>query len=779
MIKNSVPTDIIVFPVRNEIMFPGTQVSFHAARSRSLNAIREAYDKKQLILVVGQAKSLEVLNQDPKEEEIYKIGTVCQILKIDEDGPNRLLVHLQGLYRYEVINFQVDSALNILKAQGVEKTDHYRDPETQRKQLLTILQETIRAHSAVFQNPEVIKKLTDAFDQVLMNDLLFTNVVAASFVNNPEEKQLLLSMNYVEERAEKLIEIIKRETEANKIKKNLMLKTKEELDKNNKNFFLREQLKQIKKELGEEDSDNSINEDYDKRIKMAKMPSDTKKIAEDESKRLSQLHPTSSEYHVVKNYLEWLLSMPWAKNTKDQLDISVAKSVLSQDHYGMDSIKKRILEFLAVAKLKNTLKGSIICLVGPPGVGKTSLGRSIAKAVNRKFARISLGGVRDESEIRGHRRTYVGAMPGKLIQTMKKIGVNNPVILLDEIDKLARSNQGDPGAALLEVLDPEQNVAFQDHYLDTPFDLSNTLFIATANSLEDIPAPLRDRMEIIMLGSYTLNEKRHIAINHLIPKQLQDHALTSSQVEFSEEVAELVISGYTKEAGVRELQRKIAALCRSAAQEIIENNNKIKITPEKVEEYLGSVIFKHEEKLTEDEVAVATGLAWTPFGGDVLFIEANKSEGSGKITLTGSLGEVMKESAQIAVSYLRSNKDKYKLSTNFDTLDLHIHLPSGAVPKDGPSAGITLATTILSLLTDKKISKNIAMTGELSLRGRVMPVGGIKEKLVAAYKAGILEILLPKENESNLKELPEEVRKGLKIHLVDNIDQVFNRVLNN
>jgi ATP-dependent Lon protease len=509
------------------------------------------------------------------------------------------------------------------------------------------------------------------------------------------------------------------------------------------------------------------------------MPADSKKIAEDESKRLAQLHPTSSEYHVVKNYLEWLLAMPWSKSTKDQLDIPLAKTVLSEDHYGMDTIKKRILEFLAVAKLKNTLKGSIICLVGPPGVGKTSLGRSIAKAVNRKFARISLGGVRDESEIRGHRRTYVGAMPGKLIQTMKRIGVNNPVILLDEIDKLARSNQGDPGAALLEVLDPEQNVAFQDHYLDTPFDLSNTLFIATANSLEDIPAPLRDRMEIIMLGSYTLSEKKYIALNHLVPKQLQDHALTPTQVKFSEEAVELVISGYTKEAGVRELQRKIAALCRASAQEIIENNAAtIKLTLDKVEEYLGTVIFKHEEKLSEDEVAVATGLAWTPFGGDVLFIEANKSEGSGKIILTGSLGNVMKESAQIAVSYLRSNKDKYKITTNFDTLDLHIHLPSGAVPKDGPSAGITLATTILSLLTDKKISKNIAMTGELSLRGRVMPVGGIKEKLVAAYKAGIQEVLLPRENESDLKELPEEVRKGLKIHLVDNIDQVFTKVLN-
>jgi ATP-dependent Lon protease len=551
------------------------------------------------------------------------------------------------------------------------------------------------------------------------------------------------------------------------------------IGKTQREMYLREQLKVIQKELGEDDDGTEMGE-LKKKIKKAKMPKEAKKVADKELNRLTQMHPSSAEYTVARTYLDWLIDIPWSKTTKDNLKIQSVHKKLDADHYNLEKVKKRILEYLAVRKLKKDMKGPILCFVGPPGVGKTSLGKSIAGAMGRKFIRMSLGGIRDEAEIRGHRRTYIGALPGRIIQGLKKADSNNPVFMLDEIDKLGSDFRGDPSSALLEVLDPEQNFSFSDHYLEVTFDLSKVMFIATANMMEPIPPALKDRMEIIEIPSYVEEDKVHIANNFLIPKQIAEHGLTKKMISFKNDAIKLMVNSHTREAGVRNLERQIASVCRGVAKDVamaddINTVKKTNVTAKTLEDYLGPKKFFSETAERIRETGIAVGLAWTYVGGDILFIEASKMVGKGKLTLTGQLGDVMKESAQAALSYIRSKADEFKIQDGFhENSDIHIHIPAGAVPKDGPSAGITLFTALLSLLSDRRVRDDIAMTGEISLRGHVLPVGGIKEKVLAANRAGIKNILLPKKNEKDLVEIPDQIRQEMKFHFLQEMSDVLN-----
>lgn len=775
------PQIIPVVPLRNEVIFPGTESPTSIARLRSINAMAEAQKngENQYVIIITQKDDTPEL-ADPAVDQLYKVGTLCKIVKVLGGGAvMRYQALFLGLARFRVDNLMVMNEENaeesFLACEGevlAERMDGFTED-----QILLLVKDLNKAISdyTAFSQVDNLSLLKAAF-QKEMAPIFLTNLLASVLPLSLNDKQRLLEMNQVGERLKLLLKNILEDVNAKKAQAAIHKRTMDQLNKSQKEMFLKEQMRAIKQELGEDN--DSVRLEYVKRIKQAKMPQDVNKAAQEELNRLEQLHPSSSEYNVVRNYLEWLIAMPWSKSTKDKIELDQAKNILDEDHFGLEKPKNRILEYLAVAKVKNSLKGPIICLAGPPGVGKTSLGKSIARSLGRKFARIALGGVRDEAEIRGHRRTYVGAMPGKLIQTFKRVEVNNPVILLDEIDKMGKGIQGDPAAAMLEVLDPEQNHTFTDHYLDVPMDLSQTLFICTANVLEDIPAPLRDRMEVIYVSGYTTNEKFHIAQEHLVKKQISENGISGEQLKITDEALNFLIHNYTRESGVRELQRKIAAVVRGAIREMVETKvESITITPEKVTAYLGPKIYAYDQVKEEEDPGVATGLAWTSVGGDILTIEANKMAGSGRIILTGSLGDIMKESAQIALSYIRTHAEKLGIKENFDKIDLHIHLPAGAIPKDGPSAGITLLTTMVSLLINKPIKPHLAMTGELSLKGKVLPVGGIKEKLIAAHRSGITEILLPVENEDKLQELPEEVKQGLNIKLVANASDVLKNSL--
>lgn len=775
------PLILPVVPLRNEVIFPGTENPTSIARLRSVNAMAEAQKngENQYVVIITQKDDTPELT-DPATEQLYKTGTLCRIVKVLGGGAvMRYQALFLGIARFRVDNLMVMHSENIeesfLACEGevlAERTDGFT--EEQIALLVKDLNKAVGDYTS-FSQVDNLSLLKAAF-QKDMAPISLTNLLSSVLPLSLNDKQKLLETNQVGERLQILLKRILEDVNAKKAQAAIHKRTMDQLNKSQKEMFLKEQMRAIKQELGEDN--DSVKNEYEQRIKQAKMPQDVLKVANDELGRLEQLHPSSSEYNVVRNYLEWLLSMPWNKSTKDKIDMEQAKAVLDEDHFGLKKPKNRILEYLAVAKVKNSLKGPIICLAGPPGVGKTSLGKSIARSLGRKFARISLGGVRDEAEIRGHRRTYVGAMPGKIIQTLKRVEVNNPVILLDEIDKMGKGMQGDPGAAMLEVLDPEQNHTFTDHYLDVPMDLSQVLFICTANVLDDIPAPLRDRMEIIYVSGYTTSEKFHIAQEHLVKKQIQENGLTEEKLQFSPEALNSIIHNYTRESGVRELQRKISAVVRGSIKEMVETKIKnIVITPDKVVQYLGPKIYSYDQVEEAQDPGVATGLAWTSVGGDILTIEANKMEGTGRIILTGSLGDVMKESAQIALSYIRTHADKLGIKEQFNKIDIHIHLPAGAIPKDGPSAGVTLLTTIVSLLTDKPVKSHLAMTGELSLKGKVLPVGGIKEKIIAAHRSGIKYILLPKENEDKLQDLPQEVREGLNIKLVSTAQEVLKEAL--
>ncbi|RTZ60665.1 MAG: endopeptidase La [Gammaproteobacteria bacterium] len=769
--KIELPEEILLntVPLRDLVVFPNTVMPLFIGRPFSVEAVRRAWEgNKLLFLPVQYDKEKEEIN----EKDISKFGTVAKILRVATVEDNRLKVLVQGLSRGEALNYFFDDAIT---AKVKVLKERIGELSLEDKALLQEIKELL--DNAVALGKKVLPDLLYLIKS-LEDPVKFTDLVASVLELKTEEALELLQTTDVKQRLKKIYEYLYREVNLLEIQQKIREQARKTMEKEQKEYFLRHQLKAIQEELGV--GKNPEVEEYKKKLEALKLPKEIKEQIEKEIERLERLHPDSAEAGVLRTWLDWVLSLPWNKKTRDIYDLERAKKILDEDHYDLEKIKERIIEYLAVRKLtKGKTKGPILLFVGPPGVGKTSLGRSIAKALGRKFARISLGGVRDEAEIRGHRRTYVGAMPGKIMQAIKRAGVKNPVLMLDEIDKMAVSFQGDPAAALLEVLDPEQNKNFVDHYINLPFDLSEVIFICTANRLDTIPLPLLDRMEVLRLSGYSEEEKLEIAKKHLIPKLIPQHGLKREEVLFTDEALLEIIRRYTHEAGVRNLQRQISAVLRKLAVKKLEGEKPpFKITPESVRKFLGTPRYVPSKK-EKPMVGVVTGLAWTELGGEIMFIEAIKMKGKGKLTLTGKLGEVMKESAQTALSYIRANAEKYGIDSKvFEEYDVHIHVPEAAIPKDGPSAGIALATALRSLFTDTPVRNDLAMTGEITLTGEVLPVGGIKEKILAAKRAGIYEVILPKENEKEVTEdLPEFVRDKMKFHFVENVEQVFDLAL--
>jgi ATP-dependent Lon protease len=779
----NVPANLPVLPIRNAVIFPGATMPLVVGRPRSLRAIEAASlsslsspstPRDGLILVVTQKV---ISASDPVPNDLYQVGVVSKIdSAVNTDTGTQQLV-ITGISRYRVEEYK-DFKLNstdtgYLYAVGESVADVLGNDPVRSQALFNSLKDIAGDLLDLLPGAgEALSRLVDRLD----DPTYLTNICAAYLNISTEQKQQLLEETSVDVRMERLLEIMQKEREVLNLQRDIHEKMSERLTKAQREALLREQLHTIREELGEEGSE--VSGDVSQKLKNAQLPDDVQKVASDELKRLEQLPSVSAEYHVIRTYLDWLADMPWKKATRDNLNLEEARKILDEDHYGLEQVKKRILQYLAVAKLKNDLHGPILCLIGPPGVGKTSLGQSIARALGRKFVRTSLGGVRDEAEIRGHRRTYIGAMPGRIIQQIKRIAVNNPLFMLDEIDKLGISFQGDPASAMLEVLDPEQNKSFVDHYLDVPFDLSNVFFIATANVADTIPPALLDRMEILELTGYTTIEKLHIARKHLLPKLLRDHGLRESDVSFPDDAILKIINSYTREAGVRELSREIASVLRGCAENLATGSSApIAIDLQRISETLGPEKFHPEVAERAMRPGVATGLAWTPQGGDILFIEAAMMPGTGKVTLTGSLGDVMKESAHLAVSFARSELFPSQTQVAFDKNDFHIHVPSGAIPKDGPSAGVTILSAICSLVTGRTIDPKLAMTGEITLRGAVLPVGGIKEKVLAAHRAGVAHVLIPARNSPDLRDVPEDVRSKLDIKLISTIEEALKEAL--
>lgn len=769
IISTPVSEVLPVMPLRNTVVFPHQVIPLAVGREKSLNLLSGLDEETKVIGLIAQQDGRI---EEPSYEDLYRFGTAAMILKKFKlpDGSEQLIV--QGLYRFKVSEFSKHDPYfeAVVQQQEDSLTSDEQDIEVDAlcNNIKNIFQKIVdhtpyltNEHRVMVLNTEDASKLAD----VIASQVNFTIA----------EKEQILEMLDVKERLTRVNYLLNKELQILELGNKIQDKVQGELNKTQRHYYLREQLKAIKKELGEYEDEGTEIEELREKLTKLKMPKYAKEVADKELNRLSKMSPMASEYTVTRTYLDWLLDMPWKKSTKDRLNVAEAENILNEDHYGLDKVKKRILEYLAVRQLKSDMKGPILCFVGPPGVGKTSLGRSIARALNRKFSRMSLGGVRDEAEIRGHRRTYVGALPGRIIQEIKKVGSNNPVIMLDELDKLGMDFRGDPSSALLEVLDPEQNFSFADHYLEVPFDLSKVMFIATANLIDPIPPALRDRMEIIELVSYTEEEKAKIAHKYLIPKQIENHGLTEKQIQFTNSATRTVINKYTREAGVRNLEREIASVIRGVAKEIVEKKVETKkITPRIVPKYLGAERYFYDISERVSRPGVATGLAWTPVGGEILFVEATKMEGKGTMSLTGKLGDVMKESAAAALSFLRSNKDKFKIESDFyKKYDIHIHIPAGAIPKDGPSAGITMFSALYSLFSNRPLKDNLAMTGEITLRGLVLPVGGIKEKILAAKRAGIKEIIMPMKNKKDLEEIPQHNRKDMEFHFVDEVEELF------
>ena len=766
----AIPSELSILPLRGVVIFPSAIVPLLISRGPSLRLVEEALAGDRMLGLMTQKNPEE---ETPQPEGLYSRGTAGRILKMLKypDASVRILV--QGLRRIDIVEYTQREPY--LKA----RVRHLQDTIRPSKDL-----EAIQAHmvNQFAKFVSMIPYLPDELQVVVMNIKdpgKVTDLIASNLNISLDEKQDLLSTLDVRLRLEKLSGILNREIELLELGHKIQSQVQSELNKNQKEFYLRQQLKAIQKELGEGDGKTAEVEELRRRVEEARMPPDALKAAEHELERLRLIPPESAEHSVVRTYLEWLVSVPWAVSTEDNLDLHHARQVLDEDHFDLEKIKDRILEYLAVRQLRKDPKGPILCFVGPPGVGKTSLGRSIARAMGRKFVRLSLGGIRDEAEIRGHRRTYIGALPGRIIQNIKNAGSNNPLFMLDEIDKLGMDFRGDPASALLEVLDPEQNNTFQDHYLDVPFDLSRVMFITTANVLDPIPAPLRDRMEVIELAGYIEEEKLEIARRHLIPKQLRENGLTAENLRFADDALVQIIRAYTREAGLRNLEREIGRVCRKVARAITEGRTEpVECTAENVREYLGPERFFAEVAERTEDPGVAVGLAWTPNGGDILFVESTRMAGKKGLTLTGHLGEVMKESAQAALSYVRSRAERLGIPPDFfENTDLHVHVPHGAIPKDGPSAGVTIATSLASLLTGRHVRPNVAMTGEITLRGKVEPVGGIKEKVLAAKRAGIDTVLLPRRNEKDLEDVPEPVRRGMRFVFVETMDELLEHAL--
>ncbi len=771
--SSTIPAILPVIPLRNEVLFPQQFLPITVAREKSLKLLSDSSKENNIVAILTQKKSS---TEEPNQKDLQVIGTAAKIMRTIDmpDGSKTILI--QGLYRAKLITFIQEAPYFKAIFESIKNED------------LTI-KDPVRVEALAANLRNIFKKVVD-----LSSDITYEQLVMVSNIKEPgmladmiiafsniqiDEKQDILNTFDISERLNKANILINKLLQTLELGEKIQSDIQNKIGKSQREMYLREQLKAIQKELGENSDGSDIGE-IKKKIKKAKMPKEAKKIAEKELDRLVQMHPSSAEYTVSRTYLDWLTDLPWSKTTKDNLNINSVQKKLDADHYNLEKVKKRILEYLAVRKLKKDMKGPIICFVGPPGVGKTSLGRSIAESMGRKFIRISLGGIRDEAEIRGHRRTYIGALPGRIIQGIKKAGSNNPVFMLDEIDKVGSDFRGDPSSALLEVLDPEQNFSFSDHYLEVSFDLSKVMFITTANMMDPIPHALRDRMEIIEISSYVEEDKIQIADKFLIPKQIKEHGLTKRLISFKNEAIKLMINSHTREAGVRNLERQIAGVCRGVAKDVAmaEDIKKVKkknITPKIVGEYLGPKKFFSETAERIRETGIVVGLAWTYAGGDILFIEASKMAGKGKLTLTGQLGDVMKESAQAALSYIRSKADVFKIENDFyEKYDIHIHIPAGAIPKDGPSAGITLFTALLSLLSNRKVKSDIAMTGEITLRGHVLPVGGIKEKVLAAHRAGIKTVFLPKKNKKDLIEIPDQIQKEMKFHFLEEMSDVLN-----
>jgi ATP-dependent Lon protease len=766
-----------LLPIRNAVLFPKVIVPFDIGRPKSLklvNAIKKT--DYPLLAVVAQRNSMI---DDPSWKDLFPIGVAARILKILEHSSGNYTLIIQGIVR-----IKIDSLIKLepFLVAKITELQEYIKKDIETEALVMSLKET--AKQVIQLMPEPAREAVGLIDGINDPNHL-ADLVAANIDLPVEEKITILEMLDVKERLRYVLKALGRQLEILKIRERINSQIKEEMGKNQRQYVLRQHLKAIREELGDEVDETSDLEGIEEQIKKLKLPEEAEKVARKQLRRLKTMQIGSAEYTVVRNYLDWILDLPWSKSTLDNLNIKEVKEVLEEDHYGLEKIKKRIIEYLAVRKIKEEKKGPILCFVGPPGVGKTSLGKSIARALGRKFVRISLGGVHDEAAIRGHRRTYVGALPGQIIQGMKKAGTNNPVFMMDEVDKIGRDFRGDPAAALLEVLDPEQNNAFSDHYLEIPFDLSRVMFITTANIPDPIPPALKDRMETLDLPGYTRREKIEIAFRHLIPKQLEEHGLNSDVLEFKREAIEKIIDVYTREAGVRNLEREIASVIRGIAVKVAEKGEinlkeieKWIIKPEDLKSFLGPPKFSSEIAERTENPGVAIGLAWTPVGGEIIFIEATKMPGKGNLTLTGQLGDVMKESAQAALSYVRSHSSKLNIKSNFlENQDIHIHVPSGAMPKDGPSAGIAMFVALVSLLTHTRARHEVAMTGEITLRGRVLQVGGIKEKVLAAHRAGIKKVILPQRNKSDLEEIPKEIRNEIELLLTSKMDEVIEWAL--
>jgi ATP-dependent Lon protease len=765
-----IPAELPILPLRGVVIFPSAIVPLLISRGSSLKLVEDCRKGNNLL---GLATQKNPDDENPTAHALYARGCAGRILKMLKypDGSVRILV--QGIKRIEIRDYvQYEPYFRARVA-------HLQDTFVPSKDL-----DALQAHmvSQFAKFVSMVPYLPDELQGVVMNIKdpgRVSDLIASNLNISVDEKQDLLNSLEVSTRLEKLSSILNREIELVELGNKIQTQVQSELNKNQKEFYLRQQMRAIQKELGENDSRSNEIEDLRKKIDDAQMPEEARKAADNELDRLRMIPPESAEHSMVRTYLEWLVNLPWSVSTEDNLDIHHARQVLDEDHYDLEKIKDRILEYLAVRKLKNDSKGPILCFVGPPGVGKTSLGRSIARAMGRKFARISLGGVRDEAEIRGHRRTYIGSLPGRIIQSLRTVGSHNPLFMLDEIDKLGMDFRGDPASALLEVLDPEQNFTFSDHYLDVPFDLSKVMFITTANYLEPVPPALKDRMEVIELAGYTEEDKLEIAKRHLIPKQIRENGLTESQISLVDDAILSIARSYTHEAGVRNLEREIGSVCRKVARAVTEGKTEqTVVTAAKLRELLGPEKFFSEVAERTQEPGVATGLAWTPNGGDILFIESTRMAGKKGLTITGHLGDVMKESAQAALSYVRSRSDRLGVSSDFfENCDLHIHVPAGAIPKDGPSAGITIATSLASLLTGRPVHSHIAMTGEITLRGKVMPIGGVKEKVLAARRAGITTVILPKRNEKDMEDVPANVRQEIQFRFVETMDDVLDVAL--
>ncbi len=778
-LKKDVMNNLPVLPLRNTVLFPNQIIPIYIGRKQSLKLVTDVSKQSDKTIIVVAQKDGSVEN--PKGDDLYEIATLATVMKIFDMPDNSKSAIVKGIKRVKIKRFINYAEYFKCDYENIEEISSEFD-ETEVNAMCGNLK-------SLFANLiNVAPYLSEEQSNVLINIQKPEKISdkAISLMNiSTSEKQEILEEFDIHSRLEKALVLINREIQRIELGERIQADVQDEISKTQKEYYLREQMKAIKKELGEDESNLEIKEIEDK-IKKAKMPKEVLKVANKELDRLLKIPTHSPEYTVTRTYLDWLVELPWSNESKDNEDIKYAEKVLNEDHYGLKKVKERIVEHLAVRNLKRSrskkgskIKSPILCFAGPPGTGKTSIGKSIAKSMGREFVRISLGGVRDEAEIRGHRRTYIGALPGRIITSLKKAGTKNPIFILDEIDKLGMDFRGDPSSALLEVLDPEQNFSFNDHYLEVDFDLSNVMFITTANRVDQIPGPLRDRMEILEFTGYIQDEKLQIAKKHLLPKAVENHGLKKSEIEVSDEAIATTIESYTREAGVRNLERQLANLCRKTAKDIATKvKKKVKVTPEVVEQYLGPKVFFSEVAERTNKPGVVVGLAWTAFGGDILFIEACKMPGKGMLKLTGKLGDVMKESAQAAFSYIRTNAKKYGIDPNFyKKHDVHIHVPAGAIPKDGPSAGVAMITSMVSLLTNKPVKSMLGMTGEISLRGNVLPIGGLKEKSTAAHRSGLKEIIAPYLNKKDLEEIPSKVKKDLKITFVKDVEEVVKLAL--